>query len=332
MICKMNIFCKKFTSSRSFGVELEIGNEVSPQTITSIIANSSKIPVKNNLYKSSINNNFWDVKMDGSCGKSTDEFGINEGGYEITSFKACGIKQLQHICSVVRKIKKIGVKVNNNCGMHVHVDIQDFSENDIGRLIQAWICVEKVVLLAVPRRRRWNKYCMPFCYNQKMLIDQNSDPLDVWNHYKPSHILSHSNIDRRKTMNLVNYTRYLKIKNFKRPTVEFRFPEGTMSAVSVKNWVRLLVNFVTNIKNNKIDLDNIHKFNFEDNLYILGLGHSKNSFNILSRGMRETKIWFLNRILRYSEDLASMVGTSAEIHDQINQILMKMGAAGESKK
>jgi hypothetical protein len=336
----MKIFCKKFSSNRNYGIELEIGNEVSPHFISSVIRNSSNVPVKNNLYRSSINNNYWDVKMDGSCGKTTDEFGMNEGGYEITTFKASGHKQLQHICKVIQDIKKIGVKVNKNCGLHVHVDISDFTEEDVGRLIQHWLFVERIILMAVPDRRRCNKYCMPFSYNERYSLRENATAIEVWNHYKPSHILSHNNIDRRKTMNLVNYCRYLRVKKFKRSTVEFRFPEGTLSANIVKNWVRLLIEFVNNVKNNDIYLEYLNKKNFRDQLYVLGLGNSKNCFNIFSKSLRETKAWFLKRILRYGYDsnvssillTNTMIWGDEDVKEEVFKILSEMGATHETHK
>lgn len=336
----MKVFCKKFSSNRSYGIELEIGNEVNPQFISSIIRNSSHVPVKNNLYRSSVNNNYWDVKMDGSCGKKTDEFGMNEGGYEITTFKASGYKQLQHICKVVKDIKKIGVKVNKNCGLHIHVDISDFREEDVGRLIKCWLFVEKIIMMAVPDRRRFNKYCMPFSFNEKFSLRENATALEVWNHYKPSHILSHNNTDRRKTMNLVNYCRYLRIKKFKRSTVEFRFPEGTLSSNIVKNWVRLLIEFVNNVKNHDINLNELSKKSFRDQLYVLGLGNSKDCFNIFSKGLRETKAWFLKRILRYGYDANvssylltnPMLWGEEDIKGEVLKILSEMGATYEACK
>lgn len=326
----MRIHYEKFTSKRCFGIEMEVGNEVSLTTIATIIKNNSTFPLRSNLYKNSINNNYWDLKLDGSCGKNFDDYGMNEGGYEITSFKASGVKQLQHICKVAKHVKKSGVKPNINCGLHIHVDVSDFDEHDMGRLIIAWRCIESIILQAVPFRRRLNKYCMPFSLSKPDPKMEELDYSGIWNYYKPSHINNHSNLDRRKAMNLVNYCRSKVVKSFKRSTVEFRFPEGTLIESNIKNWTRLLVNFVSRIKDQKVCINKIEKYNLEKVLHVLGLGEiGSQNFCILSKGLRETKIWFLQRILRYDN-----AGTFYGDHDLLvttaEDILRKMGVKHEN--
>lgn len=310
---------------------MEVGNEISLMTIATVIKKTSSYPLRSNMYRNSINNNYWDLKLDGSCGKKFDDFGMNEGGYEITSFKASGINQLHHICKVAKDVKKIGVKPNKNCGLHIHVDISDFDEEDVGRLIVAWQCIEPVVLQAVPYRRRINKYCLPFSSSKNQPNHEITDLAEIWRYYKPSHINNHSNMDRRKTMNLVNYCRSKMVKSFKRSTVEFRFPEGTLIESNIKNWTRLLVNFVSRVKEKKININKIEKYTLQQVLHVLGLGHNNNeSFCILSEGLRATKIWFLQRLLRYCCGFYLESHNEDLLFSNAKNILANMGVLDEN--
>lgn len=324
----MYIDFQKFSGQRNFGIELEIGNEVALSTIASVIRASSSFPLRSNLYNRSVNNNFWDLKLDGSCGKITDSYGINEGGFEIATFKASSASQLNHIGKIARKIKKVGVKTNDNCGLHVHVDVFDFTEEDMGKLIAAWLCVERVLLTATPKRRRYNKYCVPVRnFNRfEKSSGANMNFLDVWEYFKPNNTNPHNNTHRRRTMNLLNYYRFKKIKNYRRSTVEFRFPEGTLVESNITNWTKLLVNFVNGVRTLDFDFDFSKQYDLHKILFILGLGHNKEKFTILSDSLRETKIWFLRRLIRYSYDSYMDYSFDSEVlRATACDILKKMG-------
>jgi len=297
---KKNIEYLKFVGRRFFGIELEIGNEIPIQTLREIVSLNSFVPVKTSYYRATINNSFWEVKHDGSCGKSVDKFGINEGGYEVTSFKGYGIKDIVHIGNIAKKLKQAGCQVNRNCGLHIHVDVSDFSIEQMGVLIGYWLCIEKIIMQAVPNVRKNNKFCNELSKLRSRIADSNFMPIKLWNHYKPISVKLHDNFDRRCAMNLVNFYRSMHVKSFKRPTVEFRFPEGTLVPHVIKNWTRILVNFVNKMKNQNLEISSFSNFGLKEALEVLGLSAKKGSFAILSPGLHESKAWFLRRILRYA--------------------------------
>jgi hypothetical protein len=296
----MDVEYKKFVPKRCFGIEIEVGNEVPISTIKETISCNSVVPVKTSYYRASLNNTFWEVKHDGSCGKNVDKFGINEGGFEVTTFKGSTTKELLHICNMARKIKQIGCCVNKNCGLHVHVDISDFDLEKVGKLIAYWLCIEKTMFQAVPSVRKNNKFCNSLSTLRPKYDCTDITAMRVWNHYKPYSTKLHDNFDRRCALNLVNYYRSLHIKNFKRPTVEFRFPEGTLVSRTIKNWTRIFINFVNNVANKEFDLKELKNFNLEQTLNILGLGGNNDKFFLLSPGLYESKIWLLRRIVKYA--------------------------------
>lgn len=316
----MEIYYKSFNVYRSYGVEMEFGNEVPLRSIENCIESNSHIPLKTKYYKQSINNNNWDLKLDGSCGKKIDRYGMNEGGFELSSFKARGVKQMLHIANVAKNLKRLGVKVNKNCGFHVHVDVSDFDEFKMGMLIANWVAIEDIVLQAVPSNRRYNKFCYPLKSYGMPNAGMYLSPEELWHFYKPKTTSMTAN-ERRRCLNLVNYYRFKKLKNFKRSTVEFRFPEGTLVEDNIKNWIRLLVNFVSNTPDT-CDLTkekNLCDKSLKDILFILGLGSDKNNFTILSKGLLETKIWFLKRLFGYSY-MSDIADEAQDILEEIEGI------------
>ena len=96
----MQVEYKEFASNRFFGVELEVGREIPRSIISNVIKRYSKKKVVISNYVNSVNNNYWVVKTDSSCGKKVDHLGQNEGGYEITSYKASGIEDIKTISNI----------------------------------------------------------------------------------------------------------------------------------------------------------------------------------------------------------------------------------------
>lgn len=271
---------KSIISSRPFGVEMESHPVVAGGEIANVIQANSHRKVIKTKWKQTIKNDFWHVKTDSTCG------GGEAKGWEIASFKASGYSELLEICKVAKALRKKGLKCGEDCGLHVHVDISDFSIEQAAVLLAYWVKIEKVVLKSVPGSRSNNKFCR---HISSKIINKNKklDALNFWNFYKPKDKSIHSNRDKRVTMNLVNYMTYIEEPLFARSTVEFRFPEGTFSDRDIGNWVIFFINFVENIKNKKMPDNFLCVSNVSDLLNICGIKNNKN------------KKWFFERISVY---------------------------------
>lgn len=298
----MQIFYRKFGTSRKFGVELEIGNEIKKPIIRKLIKSKSEKAIQTSRYSPSINNSWWHVKDDATCGPAGRG---GPKGIEVASFVASGVDDLRHICEVADFLKESGAKVNDNCGLHIHADASDISESQMGRILSSWIKIEGFLSLALPFRRRDNPYC-------ERLSSKNSNKLTslmekhpsledniakaLYQIVRPLDISMYENQDRRVTLNLVNYCRAIEQKHSNRKTIELRWPEGTLSGEDIKNWVRLFLNFIEHAKN--APLQRHEDFpSLQEGLNILGLGH-QNGFCILSEGLLATKTWLLERMLK----------------------------------
>ncbi len=296
----MRVQYKTFTSTRNFGVELEVGNEYPRSFISSIIKNATNMKVNISNYTQSVNNSHWVVKTDASCGRRIRSNGINEGGYEIASFVASGVDDIEKISNVAHYLKKGGVRANKNCGYHIHINASDFSEEEMGRLISYWLLIEDVFFNMVPFRRTVNRYCKKMkikndSYQKALKSIRNS--MKIWDMYKPKTINIRNPREKRYSLNLLNFYAASKTK-FKRKTIEFRFPEGTLCQETIKNFIFILLNFVENIK--LVKPPKSKSMNVEYFLNICGLGAGK-SFCILDNNLIKAKIWILKRLIRFSK-------------------------------
>jgi len=274
----MRIKVQSFTRKRAFGIELEMLTSGVTQTqLRNVITKAdSKHPVHVTGWQQSQGNSYWHVKTDSTC------------GYEVASYKAKGAKDVMNIAKIAGAIQSLGAKVDNSCGLHIHVETTDFNVNEMASLIANWIKMENIICEAVPVHRANNIYCKT--YSTAIPLKNLENPVSFWTHICPT---SFSHEARRKSLNVCNYA-----FNPGKRTVEFRMPEGTLDFHEIKNWTRLLVNFVHFIK--KVPFPgNVQSANLQQVLQLLGLTCDE-PFLILSAGLHETKEWFLHRILRYA--------------------------------
>jgi hypothetical protein len=233
---------------RYFGIELEIGNEKTQKEIRDFVSQKSAIDIiTTSKYGKSVNNFYWHIKYDSSCGVLGKP---KDFGWEIASFKAIGSKQLKHIAEIAQHLKNNDCKVNLNCGLHIHVDVSDFSIQDIGCLLIRWVKSEEFLFKTLPLNRRNNFHCKPLISKENFNKRCNYTRNEIWDLLKPSVLKDHENNDKRYSLNLINYAKFLKNKrNKKRVTIELRIPEGTLDYTDVYNWGYFFVNFVDSCKN-----------------------------------------------------------------------------------
>jgi len=314
----MKVKYQKFNSKRRFGVEFELSNNLSKKKIRDIIEENSQIKVKTTRYSLSYENNFWHIKNDASCGPH----GSNGcSGIEIATYICSGLRDANHISHVINKVSSKNGKINKYCGLHVHVDVSDHEEEDVGRLIMYWLQIEKILMYALPNSRHNNKYCRPLNFSidnwvanyfyKKLgykfvakLFKPKNDPISMTN-------------SKRSTMNINNFYQAYDLGNNRRKTIEFRCPEGSVNGKDAKAWVFLFVNFVDYVKSAKKNLNkflNKKNISVKDFLYLFGLYHNEN-FSIYDKNFMHTRKWLLKRFIKNSD-----------IFDESKQTMLKKEA------
>lgn len=291
---------QKLTSKRRFGVELEINNTVPRRLITDVIDDYSDRVIKIASWAQSRNNNYWHVKQDATCGLLGREW---DKGWEVASFVGSGEEDVNHIGMVAQALHEVGCEVNENCGLHVHVEAADFDTHQMGILLGYYAKFETHLLDAVHDCRHNNPYCETFHseFDYKERI-QYWSPSQLWLRLRPKEHYPHNNPYRWRSVNLVNFSYGLVNSKWNRKTVEFRLPECSLIDYDVKNWIRLFVNFVDWVSTQKVMPYDINGTCLRSALSYMGLGHERDKFYILSRELFNTKTWFLRRLIRMNKD------------------------------
>ncbi len=227
----------KFDYCRRFGAEIEVNaldGESHPrvdgaqpdgiQLIANIVAQTldCRCEIYNWLegQKATECNNVWVVKPDGSC------------GMEVCSPVSKGLYGIGRVGSVVRSLNTSGItKADARCSLHVHAEVNDLSTEQLAAVLAHWVKCEYTMLLAMPDRRKKNRYCQAIGMSDLLRGDQLLDP----------HVLiSRLGTYKYYTLNTYHYTRS------KRPTIEFRIAdeEACLDEVYVRNWIKLVIHFV----------------------------------------------------------------------------------------
>lgn len=295
-----------FHSTRRYGIELEVGDEVKKKSVSCAISNNSHYKVFSSKYALTSNNNYWHVKDDATCGRAGRS---GPKGVEIASFIASGMNDLNHIIEVADHLRSVGCKVNGNCGLHVHAEVADLSVEQIAVVVAWWIKCEMALSLALPLCRYQNEYCKfhfsPFLTE----IERNGTvtrvgryaPLDLWQKMAPKNLNLFENSDRRFNLNLVNYARCAESGLSNRKTLELRWPEGTLCGDDIFGWTVLFLSFIENAKALRMPTD-LKLLGLRQVLGLLGLGHKGGGFTILGEHLHRLKSWLCERIVENAID------------------------------
>jgi hypothetical protein len=292
------IMYKVFNSKRPFGIELEVGPEIEKETIKYGIQTKSPKDIVVSRWNQTINNNYWHVKEDSTCGPKGHL--QRDYGWEIASYKASGLKDILHISSVADHLATMGVRVNNNCGFHIHGEVAEFTPSQVGVIMARWIKVEPVMMCLVPRRRVKNIHCAAWAEDDRYDPDHTYNGRELYNLLAPTFFGPHDNQQKRKTLNFVNYAACVHpnpdYRN-NRKTVELRLPEGTLDGTDISSWIKLYLMFIESCKSGSMPSD-LHPVKSLDEFFrLVGLAGREDEFFILSRGLYKVKRWILEKIL-----------------------------------
>lgn len=203
---------------RKFGIELET---VSPsESILNTAVNmvkASGIRIQHTGYTHN-DVDYWKVLTDASLSGGfcreivspafASEAGINE------------VFQLTSICNTM------GVKVNNSCGFHVHLDASDLTAKQIARIVKFYQVYESEIdKLHQGSRRGEARWCGSL---RRFTVNENR-------------------INSVNDLTSLLGTRYLKVNveaYLRHGTIEFRQHGATMDPVKIVNWVKFCTRVV----------------------------------------------------------------------------------------
>jgi hypothetical protein len=218
------------------------------------------------------NEGIWVCKTDSSC------------GYEVCTPPLKGPQELRLFGKVIDKFKTSGAKFNDSCGLHVHVSLKDFTDEQMYNVLMYWIKIEHNIANAHPEHRRKNvRYC-ELALNKVKNFKVNSS----YSGHEVYDIL-------RRGRGAINPAYWEN-----RRTLEFRIGEMTLDSESIKNRVRFLITFIDTCKYLPTP-DNLNLLSPKGMLRLLGLLDSESEVfsKKFSPAMISMRNWILDRIDTY---------------------------------
>ncbi|MDE2425628.1 MAG: amidoligase family protein [Elusimicrobia bacterium] len=162
---------------------------------------------------------------------------LPESGYEINTAPAGGYlfsKQIKQICEAVRAADGYA---NDTCGLHIHVDCQDFQYYDIRKVIKLYAKLEKPLFSIVGQERQLSRFSKPCGDIFKDIIDIRTPK--KWEEALLTNL--YGSVDEAKRLGREKYvnSRYHALNLHSwifRGTIEFRHHHGTTNFVTITNW------------------------------------------------------------------------------------------------
>lgn len=205
---------QKFNEERTYGIEIEF-TTADREEVASLIRGKG-LECSSERYNHRTSRTAWKVITDSSCGS------------ELVSPILKGREGLRQLKIVTEALKEAGAKVNRNCGLHIHHDVNDYNAKQMVNIFAYYTRYEKALDSLMPNSRRANNNRY-----SKSLYNGNQ-PQELLDHLKEVKTIS----ELQRTWN----TRYLKV-NFQSyvtyGTVEFRQHSGTIEYEKIYNWILL---------------------------------------------------------------------------------------------
>lgn len=214
-----------YTFNRRFGIEIEAYNCDKHYLAQELSEAGINVSVEGYNHDT---RNHWKIVTDSSLtGNNTFELvsPILKG--------EAGLQELQKICWV---LDYCDVKVNDSCGLHIHMDAADFTIDTWRNLAITYRRLERVIDGFMPTSRRNNSYCKPLTSISEQRIQAAQTITELRQAF---------GTNRYYKLNLEAYARHR--------TVEFRQHSGTINFTKMENWIRFAANMITFAQQNMVN-------------------------------------------------------------------------------
>ncbi len=221
-------------SARPFGVELEMVNDT-----------------RRNVFDLT-------YKLDKRIGIA-DDISIKNGvGIEIQTPPIAGLEGENMLKDILKEAKEHKMKVNETCGLHVHLGIDDLlgkgSFEKVKTLFMFYRLFDDVILSMLPKSRRNNRFCAGLGSSYLLSHIAQAVTMDqleaIWyNEHNIKKIKGRKDekkdISRRHGLNL-----HALFHGY--GTVEIRYHSGTLDFLKIINWVKLHQTIIDKIARGEI--------------------------------------------------------------------------------
>jgi hypothetical protein len=230
---------------RFFGVEMEMNQVTTSNTalplssLVRAVTDAATHPVDGRGVWHGSAGAVWDIKTDSSAGHVDGAYGWEVASPKLKLDASANNEELKAVCHA---IARLAPRVNRKCGLHVTVDVSDFSWRDMRNLLVLWARYEPFVFELCPQTRRANQYCPPL--RKTRWMDSNARS---WATVERA---IGETTDRGFGSSLAGFPRgSLNMAHWvtgKR--IEFRLQAGTVNYEKIRRWTQFLLAFVARAK------------------------------------------------------------------------------------
>lgn len=233
--------------NQTFGLELEFGGITRSEAIMVLEKHFERISefgdgpsYLQERYVKDNQNRKWKIVRDGSVNSMMH--GGDKGCELVTP--PLKYEDMETLQELVRKLRKAGAKVDESCGIHIHVGLQPYTAKSLKNLIKFYSKYEDMFYKAVkvlPNRARgyakkFNE-AHPELIENANLIKTLDDIKSLWYNHYGSNPNRHYDNSRYSGLNLHN----IWYKGWFSGTVEFRFFNATLHAGEIRSYVTLIL-------------------------------------------------------------------------------------------
>lgn len=234
-----------YTFNRNFGIEIEAYNCTRERLARELTAAGINVQVEG--YNHTDHTDHWKLVTDSSLsGNNT---------FELVSpilHGEQGLEELEKVCWV---LDLCNAKVNDTCGLHVHMDAAEFDLTTWKNLILTYKRLEGVIDNFMPHSRRNNRYCKALTAITETSIKSARSISDLRTAFFHN---------RYHKVNLEAYARHR--------TVEFRQHGGSTNFTKMSAWIHFLAKMITFAKQGQVNagttLQNIPFLTESEKLYL----------------------------------------------------------------
>lgn len=215
-----------------YGVEIEFVSRVNAYAVVDALR-AAGVEMKDYTGYSDahVTCNKWKVVHDGSVVGTTTSGAIY--GMEVVSppmeDDANAQHQIETVCRVLQEMP-VGGRINQSCGLHIHVNAEGMSLNTIKRICYMYSKNERFIDMVQPRSRRGssNTYCRSVSNASELSIKNAKSVRDLY-----------STVSMSSRFYKVNLDAFRRHK-----TIEFRQHSGTIEAQKIINWKNFIMKMV----------------------------------------------------------------------------------------
>jgi len=180
----------------------------------------------------------WKVMSDASIHAENSHGGMAGGEYRCEFVTPiCTYADIETVQEIVRAIRRAGGKVNESCGLHVHIDASGHTAKSLRNLANIMASKETLLFKALEvNPSRYDKWCKKVDDNMLTKLDSRKpktleEVKRIWYNGDTSRCYSHYDNSRYHALNLHAV--------WQKGTVEFRMFNSTLHAGKVKAYIQL---------------------------------------------------------------------------------------------